>query len=48
MIDFRQADHVEKRIGRFHGRPPGFNLTVLDGSAGLHRELEPRWQKPLP
>ena len=48
MIDFRQADHAEKRIGRFHAKPAGFNLAALDGSAGLHRQVEPRWQRPLP
>jgi prepilin-type N-terminal cleavage/methylation domain-containing protein len=48
VIDFRQPDQVDSRLGRFHARRAGFNAVALDGSVGLHRRVEGRWQEPLP
>lgn len=48
VIDFRQVDHVGQRLDRFHTGQTGFNASMLDGSAGLHRRVDPGWQQPLP
>ncbi len=47
-IDFRQADHVQKRLDRFHAGRTGFNVAAMDASVTLHRRVAPRWQQPLP
>jgi prepilin-type N-terminal cleavage/methylation domain-containing protein len=48
VIDFRQPEQVENRVGRFHTRRTGFNVAALDGSVSLSRRVETRWQQPLP
>jgi prepilin-type N-terminal cleavage/methylation domain-containing protein len=45
-IDFRQADHVRTRIGRFHDKR--FHAVFFDTSAGVRYEVEPAWTAPLP
>jgi hypothetical protein len=46
MIDFRQASHVEARVGRFHGK--GFDAAMCDLSARRWKEVGARWGERLP
>lgn len=49
MLDFRLPDHVQDRLGRFHGgRLRTFDAAVFDGSARGYREVSPRWAERLP
>lgn len=51
MVDFRQAAHVERRPGRFHGAkyPAGkFNGSMIDGSARVQGEVLDRWRERVP
>jgi len=53
MIDFRQTEHVEQRLGRFHA-PGGvtptarFNALFFDGSARSEDAVADHWLAPLP
>ena len=46
MIDFRQAAHVETRVGRFHDK--GFDAAMCDLSARRWKEIGARWVESLP
>ncbi len=49
VLDFRQANHVSKRLGRFHGtsaRRDRFAAVMYDGSAALREAAG--WTTPLP
>jgi prepilin-type N-terminal cleavage/methylation domain-containing protein len=48
MLDFRQADHVNLRLGRFHGRQKLFDAAAFDGSARAQAAINDRWLEPLP
>jgi prepilin-type N-terminal cleavage/methylation domain-containing protein len=48
MLDFRQSDHVQIRLGRFHTRHRLFDAAAFDCSARPHSEVKPRWIDPLP
>jgi prepilin-type N-terminal cleavage/methylation domain-containing protein len=51
MIDFRQAAHIERRPGRYHGSkyPAGkFNASLIDGSAHVQSEIPARWGDRVP
>lgn len=51
MIDFRQSDHVTRRLGRFHSRHHdmgGFNAAFFDGSARPQWKIPVHWLQPLP
>jgi len=46
VIDFRDPDHVENRLGHVHnGR---FNSVMFDGSVRAHSEVQEHWEDPLP
>jgi prepilin-type N-terminal cleavage/methylation domain-containing protein len=47
-LDFRQDDHVQHRLGWFHGRNRFFDGAMFDGSARVFGELPSAWQHPLP
>lgn len=49
VLDFRQADHVAKRLGKFHGtssRRGRFTAARYDGSVALNERTD--WDSPLP
>lgn len=49
VIDFRDAVHVQDRLGRHHA--PGrsrFHTAMADGSAAGHQAVSPKWLAPLP
>ncbi len=49
VLDFRQPDHLAKRLGRFHGsrsKPSSFVAVFYDGSASVREK--PGWADPLP
>lgn len=48
VIDFRQAAHVEKRVGWFHDGRRAFDAGMADGSARAWKEIPERWREPLP
>ena len=51
VLDFRQASHVEGRLGRFHagaGPQRAFDAAMFDGSAKGWREVPAIWLDPLP
>lgn len=48
VLDFRQADHVRDRLGRFHQRGAIFNGAWADGAARGFRDPDPAWTRPLP
>ena len=48
MLDFRQAEHVSQRLGRFHGRLGMFDIVAFDGSARACRDVAAGWTRPLP
>lgn len=48
MIDFRQTDHVETRLHRFHRGDRSFNTVALDGAGRSEREPKATWKRPLP
>lgn len=48
VIDFRQADHLLKRVGWFHDGRRAFDAAMADGSARAWREIPERWSDPLP
>jgi len=46
VIDFRDPDHVQNRLGHVHnGR---FNSVMFDGSVQAHSEVQEHWEDPLP
>jgi len=47
VIDFRQADHVADRLGRWHP-DERFQGVRFDGSTGGYQRVPPHWQEPLP
>lgn len=47
VIDFRDPDHVQNRIGHVHAGD-AFNAAMFDGSVAPHREVHPDWTEPLP
>lgn len=53
VIDFRNADHVANRLGRFHGSAKAqlngrFGVNYYDGSARHVRQTFDPWLRPLP
>lgn len=48
VIDFRQASHVEKRLGRFHWGDRAYDAAMFDGSARSHVEVPSHWLDSLP
>ncbi len=48
VLDFRQAAHVDQRLGRFHTRQKLFQASSFDGSARTRRSVDPMWLVPLP
>lgn len=49
VLDFRQAGHVSKRLGRLHGsrsKPDRFSAAFYDGSAMVNQSTD--WPTPLP
>lgn len=48
VLDFRQPDHVEQRLGRFHSRQRLFDAAAFDGSAKSHIDVQPAWRIALP
>jgi len=47
VIDFRQASHLERRLGRFHAAET-FHAAMLDASAAPRRQIADEWRLPLP
>lgn len=47
VLDFRQAQHVERRVGRVHAKR-AFQWGAFDGSARASREVLEHWREPLP
>ncbi|MEX2217809.1 MAG: type II secretion system protein [Phycisphaerales bacterium] len=47
-LDFRNAEHVATRVGRFHTRRGLFDGAMFDGSAKSFIDVPPAWAKPLP
>ncbi len=47
VLDYRNADHVENRIARFHSQR-SFQSSLLDGSATSWQEVPAEWLEPLP
>lgn len=48
VIDFRQDDHVTKRLGYFHAGGRAFDSAMVDGSARSWGAIELQWTEPLP
>jgi len=48
VIDFRQGDHVEYRIGWFHASGRIVQAARLDGSAKGYGEVPLEWEERLP
>jgi len=48
VVDFRNADHVANRIGRFHPAVKKFQAVMIDGSARVHEAVPDVWREPLP
>jgi len=46
-LDFRIADHVTMRLGRFHSAK-SFQWSAFDGSAKPGRDILAHWADPLP
>lgn len=46
ILDYRQSDHVQNRVGYFHMRR--FNGAMYDGSAKNWEEVQGDWVTPLP
>lgn len=46
MLDFRQPEHVDTRLGRFHSKL--FNASMVDLSARTHRKVRSEWVIRLP
>jgi hypothetical protein len=46
MIDFRQALHVQTRLGWFHTK--GFDAAMFDLSARRQQAVDQMWCRPLP
>lgn len=47
VIDFRQPDHVDSRLGRWHASDR-FHAVRLDGSTGAYERVSEHWTDPLP
>lgn len=48
-IDFRNTEHIDTRLGTYHGNDMSvFNATRFDTSAGSHNDVSERWTRPLP
>ncbi|MEM8836209.1 MAG: type II secretion system protein [Planctomycetota bacterium] len=48
VIDFRDASHVENRIGRWHPLGSAFNVASFDGSTRAETGVRDSWLRPLP
>ena len=49
VLDFRDEDHVERRLGRYHGTGRDlFNAVRFDGSVELGDAVLDLWLEPLP
>lgn len=46
VVDFRNAGHIEARLGWFHAEM--LHGGRFDGSAGAHGAIEEHWDQPLP
>lgn len=48
-IDFRNADHLEHRLGLYHASDmDGFNVARFDTSARSYNDVPEDWSRPLP
>lgn len=48
VLDFRNPDHVPKRLGIFHRNMRTFNAISFDGSCRPYTTVKEQWKKPLP
>ncbi|MCW5777096.1 MAG: prepilin-type N-terminal cleavage/methylation domain-containing protein [Phycisphaeraceae bacterium] len=48
VIDFRQKDHVDYRVGWFHASGRALQAVRLDGSAKSHDDVPAEWSERLP
>lgn len=47
MLDFRQESHVQRRLGRFHGKRGDFQAAMFDGSSRRFENPMALWIEPL-